>query len=284
MGRFTVRDSVGGFRVIDLGQQHLVRIFNGNFEKGGRLYRGFWLQMGGRMRACLRINGEAVYEYDFSACHIRLLYAAIGVPCLPKPYQIHGFESARGIVKHATLVMINASSEGAARKAVVRKMREKGIPGGEAYASQMMAAIKTRLPEIEQFWYRGVGKQLQRCDSDIMIRCLTELLDQQIVGLPVHDSIVVQKQHEQTLIEVMDRIFETEGEVIAIQLLSHLANKPRRDRRRAGIRNQDLTATTATRETKTSGICKHDLTVMEERVDGLVDQPSASSVPVNFSS
>ena len=64
--------------------------------------------------------------------------------------------------------------------------------------------------------------------------CLDKLFAKGIVGLPLHDSILVAVQHQSTLIEIMDSTFATEGRKLAWQRFAH-------HRKRSGLCGQHLT-------------------------------------------
>lgn len=81
----------GCFRIADktiyTTRRALVRIFNRKLNRGGRFYRGFWLNLPKQLRGALRIDGQPVFEYDYACCHLRLLYGAAE---LPFPFDLSG--------------------------------------------------------------------------------------------------------------------------------------------------------------------------------------------------
>ena len=59
---------------IDFNQKFVRRIFNGDFNHGGRFYGGFWFSLSAEWRKHIRINNNPVVEIDYSGIHIILLY------------------------------------------------------------------------------------------------------------------------------------------------------------------------------------------------------------------
>jgi hypothetical protein len=111
--------------------RYYYRVFNGDLRHGGRWYGPFWQNLPSGARPKLLIDGEPVVEVDFAACQLRFMFAYIG---LPDPldgqirpidpasdlYNINGLD--RNVVKLALLVMVNAGSLGAARRALSAKL------------------------------------------------------------------------------------------------------------------------------------------------------------------
>jgi hypothetical protein len=56
---------------------------------------------------------------------------------------------------------------------------------------------------IAQHLFSDVGVTLQNIDSHMMNAILSSLMDQGILGLSVHDSVIVQAQHEELLRDIM---------------------------------------------------------------------------------
>jgi hypothetical protein len=56
------------------------RVFNNNsFYEGGRFYGGWWQRIDGKIRKDIRINNIATVEIDYSAIHVVMLYALMGI-------------------------------------------------------------------------------------------------------------------------------------------------------------------------------------------------------------
>jgi hypothetical protein len=61
---------------------------------------------------------------------------------------------------------------------------------------------------IEKYLFSDAGIRLQNLDSRIMNSILMRLKDSGILGLSVHDSVIVQKEHEGILREIMVSEYE----------------------------------------------------------------------------
>jgi hypothetical protein len=72
------------------------------FDRGGRLFGGFWTNLASSRRRKIRIDGERVADLDYSSMFARLTYAHIGaVPPSGDLYAIPGLEDYRSGVKLA---------------------------------------------------------------------------------------------------------------------------------------------------------------------------------------
>jgi hypothetical protein len=111
---------IGG-SCVNTGNTALFRIFNESFKNGGRFYGHFIQSLPKAIRAQLTIGGEPVAEPDFSAHHLRILYAIRGLPLRADedPYIIDGWN--RDLVKRAVLIIINASTLQSAIGAITQK-------------------------------------------------------------------------------------------------------------------------------------------------------------------
>lgn len=96
------------------------RIFNNSsFADGGRFYGGWWQRIDGTHRKNIRMNNMSTVEIDFSALHVILAYAEVGIDYwnntqadpynLPVP-DVSNQEHAREIIKLFFLLSFNASN------------------------------------------------------------------------------------------------------------------------------------------------------------------------------
>lgn len=64
---------------IDFTRRSLVRIFNnGDWQQGGRFYRGWWQSVPKEYRRHVTINDKRTVEVDYSGLHPALMYAEVG--------------------------------------------------------------------------------------------------------------------------------------------------------------------------------------------------------------
>lgn len=186
----------------------VVRIFNGNMNRGGRFYAlgSSWQNIPATERPRISIDGEPVVELDYSTLHPSLLYAEVGAVPPHDSYAIGNWP--RPLVKKALLVLINASNLPAVRVYLAHcpEMAALG-PADEQdalhTASLVIADIKRVHQPIAKFFHADTGARLMRVDSDLACAVQDKLRRQGIVTLPVHDSFLVQERHVDALEDAM---------------------------------------------------------------------------------
>lgn len=181
------------------------RVFNrSSLEHGGRLYRGFWVQLPKKSefpsqpsRQAIRINGEETIELDLQCHHIHLLYAQKGICHAEKSedaYEIPGL--VRVTVKTILLVAINAKTAKEAWRAALEQLRAEDDPLEELTApiqtfdlfKKALDAIFSKHSVIRDSFCSDKGTRLQRIDSDIAMRVL---LAMSAKGVPVCTRTVI---------------------------------------------------------------------------------------------
>ena len=186
----------------------VVRIFNKNMDRGGRLYGlgSSWQNIPATDRPRISIDGEPVVELDYSTLHPSLLYAEVGAVPPHDCYAIGNWP--RPLVKKALLVLINASNLPAVRVYLAHcaEMAALGPADEQAalqMASRVIADIKRVHQRIAKFFHADTGARLMRVDSDLAIAVMSKLLRQGILALPVHDSFLVPARHADALENAM---------------------------------------------------------------------------------
>jgi hypothetical protein len=201
--------------LIDFGIRHLEfainrkyfhRVFNRgslDFDKGGRAYGAWYQGVSGNIRNHILINANETVEVDYSGLHIRMLYHDLGLELHGDPYAI-GDGSLRDAYKIVALVSINAEPRGA-HIAVRDALADNGFEIAQDLNAviQMIDEFKEHHAPIKEFLFSGVGVDLQNKDSIIMEEILMELHRSGILGLPIHDSVIVEVQHEELLKKLM---------------------------------------------------------------------------------
>jgi hypothetical protein len=186
------------------------RVFNGDWQHGGRFYQAPHITIPSICRKSMIINGETTVELDYSGLHIRMLYHLIGVDYRDECYVYEKSDKAnkpdRDRIKLASLIVINSDDRGKAIKAIHDQCRRKGInyPAGEfgRYRS-LVDRFEDYHERIKEYFLKGKGLELQYLDSTIMANILDRLTKQNIPALPVHDSVICPAQHEDFLRQVM---------------------------------------------------------------------------------
>jgi hypothetical protein len=190
---------------VDPTQRRLRRVFiNGSFEQHGRMYGGFWINLGGRERLeCVTIDGDPVSEVDFGQVSIRLLYAeASQRPHFEDAYAVPGLEKYREGVKTVINAMLTSPKPLTRLPQGVRKL----IPPVIQVDGQW---VKLDFPTVEAMilnfhapvrgWFSQAHSQrLNFRESQIMVSVLLALIEQRITALPIHDGLLVASQHAET--------------------------------------------------------------------------------------
>ena len=91
-----LHEKMGQTQAMGLHQERkfLTRIFNENFESGGRFFGGFWQEMPREYRSRLTIANCMVAEQDYSSIHFSILYKKEGTESAQAdPYEIESCSS-----------------------------------------------------------------------------------------------------------------------------------------------------------------------------------------------
>jgi hypothetical protein len=208
----------------------LRRIFNGSFDRGGRLYchGASYQNMSAEQRREITvvIDGAAVpvVENDYASLHISMAYYEAGRALAPgDQYAIDGFD--RRLVKVAVNALFNAATTQKAILAVAEKLPHKdmelraasGITPTtrrpcRALAERVVAAIESKHSGIRDYFGSDCGAAFQRRDSDMAIEVLTRMLDRTgRCPLPVHDSFLVAETDADILSRTMTDVADEHG-------------------------------------------------------------------------
>ncbi|MBU0965471.1 MAG: hypothetical protein KKA54_03715 [Proteobacteria bacterium] len=192
-------------------------VFNITFNRGGRLYAGWaksFQAMPEEARIAITIDGQLVVELDFSALHPRMLYAMEGVqfPLDKDPYVLDQDKSLREILKKIFLAILGSNRRIQAVAAGNNYLHENYSAylllkrKGKTVAQLIREFRKHHWP-IVKFFLRGMMPEIQNRDSKIAMDILSHFIEKDIPCLPIHDSFIVQEQHEYELRAAMDRAF-----------------------------------------------------------------------------
>lgn len=188
---------------VDLTANRLHRVFNnGSFEDGGRFYGGWWENIKGKYRHYITIDNKDTVELDYTGLHVRLLYAMEGIDYTEDPYNI-GDPDRRHIFKKALLTALNTKTRDTAIRAIRSELKEE--PLGDL--PQLLDNFLEKHKPIAKHFYSGIGIKLQHHDSMIAEEVMMNLTKLGIVVLPVHDSFICAKEHEQVLHDSMTEAY-----------------------------------------------------------------------------
>ncbi|WP_405243675.1 hypothetical protein [Lentisalinibacter salinarum] len=197
---------------VDLTKIRLRRIFNnGSFKEGGRFYHGWWQQLPREFRCFVQINGRVTTELDYSAMHIGILYAQVGLSLNADPYMLPGAtDKERPIIKTALNAAINAEDLKSAEAAIRYQAIRTPLPKSYSDACALLAALLDRHDPIRKYIGSGEGLRGQYIDSKIAERVMLGLGERQTIVLPVHDSFIVEHDRVDELADAMRTAYKEE--------------------------------------------------------------------------
>ena len=134
-----------------------------------------------------------------------MLYHQLGINYQEDPYVVCGGSKLRDVFKAVGLVAINAENEKEAYGAIREELKDRKIslPAFDQPLKTLVEMFRQAHKPIEKYLFSDAGIWLQNMDSHIMNAILMKLLGLGILGLPVHDSVIVAEEHEEILREIM---------------------------------------------------------------------------------
>ena len=196
------------------------RVFNGDFDHGGRFYGAWWQGIPRELRPFITIDGEKTSELDYSSQHLLMLYAENGDEYHwlkgsdDDPYLLKEFpEEERKLQKQIVLVLVNATDRESAVKAISKEINDRRwpFPKNHAFIESRIDALLHKHEEIRHHAFSGVGLRLQRLDSDICQYVLAHMQAKGIPVLPVHDSFIVPNCALHHIYSVMKEAYRMKG-------------------------------------------------------------------------
>ncbi|MEY9726268.1 hypothetical protein [Bradyrhizobium yuanmingense] len=187
-------------------RRSLRRIFNnGTWQHGGRLAgAAFWLSMERAERQRIRIDGQRVAEVDYGQLFPRLAYVRAGAP-QPEGdlYDVFGDGTGRDGCKKLMNALLFAKGP---LKNWPRDTRQH-FPG-RINLRTAVELITAKHAPIAHLFGKGLGFQLMRTESDMLIEVLTELAIAGVIALPLHDAVLVAESHAKVAHKAMTSVFK----------------------------------------------------------------------------
>jgi hypothetical protein len=197
---------------------YLTRKFKHDWDRGGRLYGGFWQNLPKQERRHLTIDGEATLELDFVSLHPTMLYAAAGHTMEGDPYIVPGFEGVpREVGKETFNRLLNGTwSPHKAHPLTFTGRAKDHFKDRESFRSYVQA-MRTNHALISHYLGTGRGILLQKQDGDLAIMIIRRCIDANIPVFPIHDSFIVRATDAPFLFQVMKEEAEVAG-IIGVRI------------------------------------------------------------------
>lgn len=157
---------------INLNSKFLHRVFNENFERGGRFYGGWWQSVPSKMRPYILIDGVPTVEVDFKGYHIALLYSLSGINYFEgspnrDPYQVDVDGWNRGDVKLLLQIVLNCKKQNVIDAYNNARTDEGKEPIPADRLNSLIAIFEEMHRPIKPYFYKGLGITLQNIDAQI---------------------------------------------------------------------------------------------------------------------
>lgn len=183
------------------------------FHLTGRLFGGFWQTLPSARRGGIRLDGEPVAVLDFSSLYPRLAYAHVGaVPPSGDLYDLEGLTAHRKAVKRALNCLIMDDfqrsrwpEEFTSGSADDIDEPSTLLPDGWG-VKRFKQALLRRHPALAPSLGRGLGLGLMHTESEILLGVLEALRSEGIVGLGLHDGLLVPKSRADQVRTVMEAV------------------------------------------------------------------------------
>ena len=212
----------GRKQIISLGPDNkfVTRVFNGgiagNWERGGRFYRGWWQQIDKEDRSKIYINDQPTLEVDFKAFHPNLLSNELGVKLSGDPYDLGKLvlpevittkEEQRAYVKLLVLMGINADNDKKAYQAFRNSDRKDklGQRLTDIQLGLLLDAFINKHPQFKGVLNTGQALRLMNIDSQIANMVLDHFTKKNIPVLSIHDSFIIQYDKEPELRRILNQ-------------------------------------------------------------------------------
>lgn len=213
---------------IDFKNKSYQRIFNRDFEHGGRFYGPWWLNIPSELRKFITINNNKTVEYDYSSLIIHQIYSEVGLNYFEEntyfddPYTLKGIPNTeRKINKAIIQIALNCRDFKSLNDALVSEYRKGKLFGKKPSKKEIQRRLnifKEMNPKISHYIYQQIALKFQFQDSEIarsIIRRCNRLL---IPVLSIHDSFIVESKNESFIKNAMLKAIE-EARLTSVPLI-----------------------------------------------------------------
>ena len=179
----------------------LTRIFTETWERGGRMYGGYWQGMPKRFRNQLLIDGQPTIELDYSRLHPTMLFneAGMALPDNLDPYTVPGFNVELAGAKQTFNRLLNHDKQ----ITFVEADQGEWFDDAKSFNAYRDAMVDHLAP-IAHYFRNDMGARLQKKDSVLAINVITRCMAENIAVYPVHDSFIVRHDNAQCLKLIME--------------------------------------------------------------------------------
>lgn len=185
-----------GLGLVDIHKRHQRRYFSCSpdgdetaFDRGGRMFGGWWSNLPKLRRQGIRIEGEPIMLLDFSSMFVRLAYARMSRAAPDGDlYAIPGFIGHRRAAK----LIVNCLLFDEHHRHRWPKVTDPAhrMPDGMTMP-RARAAILDHLPDLAPCFGFGLGHELMQTESTILMEVLGEMKGWGLPGLGLHDGLMV---------------------------------------------------------------------------------------------
>lgn len=185
------------------------------FQKGGRLYGQTFTNLKSDLRKYFYLENKSLFGcFDFSSQHLRMLfYLNFTNPPIEDVYKFdlmtefaeYGEELQRLFVKKSTLCCINSKNYNIAICGFIQTVRDE-IAGLSGMTNRKISSCFSRIinnkrfdPIRKKYFFKGIGAELQKLDSDIIVKSLIDLFNLNIHCISLHDAIYFTTQDKQEI-------------------------------------------------------------------------------------
>ena len=192
--------------VVDETDRYLRRYFtNGSFDSGGRLFGGFWQHLPKWLRRKgILIEGEDVTTLDYAQMAPRILYGVAKAPVpVQDAYLLPGLEGYRKGVKKLMNALLFAENRLTRFPKDTRQLFPAGIT-----VEEVITKLEQSHAPIRHLFFTGIGHKVQFVESEILVDVLLALKQQEVVGLPIHDAVVVPGSAASLATTIMEDTFQ----------------------------------------------------------------------------